>query len=82
MRKAITAVTLSAVIVFSSSAATPLTVVAHAKSSKVYVAPYSGTKYHKTKKCRGLKNARKIDKISRSRAKKLGYKKCKLCKPK
>ena len=47
----------------------------HTQTGKVY-----GTKYHKTKKCRSLKRSKKnIVKISVKKAKKKGYKKCKLC---
>lgn len=56
-----------------------LTQQAYAKSRKVYIAPYSGTKYHSTKYCRGLRRARSVQKITLKRAKALHYTKCKLC---
>ena len=44
----------------------------------VYVAPYSGTKYHSRKSCRGLNNARRIKayKLSELPSK---YKPCSIC---
>lgn len=52
---------------------------AYAKSRKVYIAPYSGSKYHSTKHCRGLRRARSVKKISVKTAKRQGYSKCRLC---
>lgn len=48
-------------------------------ASKVYIAPHSGTKYHKSKRCRGLRRARGVKKISVKKAKRLHYKMCKVC---
>jgi len=46
------------------------------KSSGVYIAPYGGTKYHYDKYCKGLINAKSIEKIALSTAKKQGYTLC------
>jgi len=46
------------------------------KTNRVYIATYSGTKYHYNKNCRGLKNAKTIKKTSLSYAKKHGYGLC------
>jgi len=45
-------------------------------SKGVYIAPYSGTKYHYNKNCRGLSSARSISKVSFSYAKNNGYGLC------
>lgn len=42
----------------------------------VYIAPYSGTKYHYNPNCRGLSNANSIQEISLSEAQSLGYGLC------
>lgn len=81
IRKSITALVLCGAII-----TTQVSVPAEA-ASKVYVTGSNtqtgkvyGTKYHKTKKCRSLKrNKKNIVKISVKKAKKNGYKKCKLC---
>ena len=52
---------------------------AKAKTKKVYIAPYSGKKYHNHKDCRGLRKARSKKRITLTKARKLGYKKCKIC---
>ena len=78
MKKATFAIVMSTVLVFSSTSVGPITA-AQAKSAKVIIAPTSGKKYHKKKTCRGLRKARYTKKISKSKAKKLGYKKCKIC---
>lgn len=46
------------------------------QSGTVYIAPYSGTKYHYNKYCRGLSSANSISKVSLSSAKKQGYVLC------
>ncbi|MCL2157050.1 MAG: thermonuclease family protein [Methanobrevibacter sp.] len=45
-------------------------------SGSVYIATYSGTKYHFNKNCRGLSNSRSTTKISLSTAKSRGYTLC------
>ena len=77
IKKKSIAIVLAVVLAVSGSVATPQ--VAVAASSKVYIAPDSGTKYHCSKDCRGLKNANSIKKISKKEAKEQGYKKCKIC---
>lgn len=53
-------------------------VTAQAKSSRVYIAPYQGKKYHFDKRCRGLRKARTLKKVSVKWAKQHGYKVCKI----
>ena len=53
--------------------------VAQAQAAKVYVAPYSGVKYHSYRYCRGLSRARSVKKMAKKKARRLGYTKCKLC---
>ena len=48
-------------------------------ASKVYIAPYSGKKYHSTQRCRGLNRARYTKGVSLKYAKSHGYTKCKIC---
>jgi len=45
-------------------------------TKSVYIAPYSGTKYHFNKKCRGLSHANSIKSVSLSTAKNQGYTLC------
>ncbi|MCF0229903.1 MAG: fibronectin type III domain-containing protein [Parasporobacterium sp.] len=45
-------------------------------TNPVYIAPYSGERYHYNRNCRGLRNARYIEKISLSDAKSYGYTLC------
>ena len=45
-------------------------------SKRVYIAPYSGKKYHYNKNCRGLSSARSIEKVSLSYARSEGYGLC------
>lgn len=47
-------------------------------SASVYITA-TGKKYHSSKNCRGLNNARKIYRVSSSEAKSRGLTKCKLC---
>lgn len=46
----------------------------------VWIAPDHGKKYHK-KSCRTLKKTKNKKKMKLSKAKKAGYKRCKVCKP-
>lgn len=46
---------------------------------KVYIASYSGTKYHSSARCEGLENAASIKGISITDAKDQGYKPCGYC---
>ncbi len=55
------------------------TIQIEAKTKKVYVATKSGKKYHVRKTCRTLRRSKSIKKMKLSKAKKLGYKKCKVC---
>lgn len=80
MKKLLIASLLSLSLAFNASLSVPLT--AQAKATMVYIAPYEGEKYHATDDCRGLRNAREIEKIRLSRAKNAGYDPCKICKPK
>lgn len=48
-------------------------------AKKVYIAPYSGTKYHCRKNCRGLSNAKSIKKVTVKYAKNTGRTKCSIC---
>lgn len=81
LRKSVIALVLGTALI-----TTQVSVPAEA-ASKVYITGSNtqtgevyGTKYHKTKKCRSLKRSKKnIIKISVKKAKKKGYKKCKLC---
>lgn len=50
-------------------------------ATSVYIAPYSGKKYHKNQSCRGLNNNRGIEKLSIADAKSQGYTPCGICKP-
>lgn len=67
----------------TSDSQTPNTPTIHynlkAKKKYVYVAPYSGTKYHCTQSCRGLSRANSVVKITKKSAKEQGYTKCKIC---
>jgi len=45
----------------------------------VWIAPYSGKKYHRTSGCRGLSNARSTQSMSLSEAMAQGYTACKIC---
>ena len=68
-------VALAAVMLFDASNV-------QAAATMVYIAPYEGEKYHKSKDCRGLNKAKSIKKLRLSVAKKDGYEPCKICKPK
>lgn len=53
---------------------------AQAAPTKVYVAPYSGAKYHIKKSCWTLKKAKSIKKVTLGKAKSMGFKSaCKVC---
>ncbi|MCC6798193.1 MAG: hypothetical protein IT366_23975 [Candidatus Hydrogenedentes bacterium] len=45
----------------------------------VWIAPYSGKKYHRTSGCRGLSNARSTQSLSLSEAMSQGYTACQIC---
>lgn len=45
----------------------------------VYIAPYSGTKYHLDEFCRGLSNAREVESMSLEDAELDGYEACDIC---
>lgn len=45
----------------------------------VFIAPYSGTKYHRSENCRSLKKARSVESLTRSEAVEQGYDPCKIC---
>lgn len=75
VKKRITAIALVFVISFTTGTASPVT----ARGAKVYIAPYSGTKYHISSTCRSLRRAREIQKIKKSRAVALGYTPCRIC---
>lgn len=47
----------------------------------VYIAPYSGKRYHRSRECRGLRNARSVASTNRDKARADGYTPCKICKP-
>ncbi|WP_125572838.1 hypothetical protein [Levilactobacillus huananensis] len=57
--------------------AAPVTI-AQARSSHVWIAPYKGKKYHFSKKCRGLRRARKVKRVTLKWAKKHHYKQCRI----
>ena len=59
--------------------APPTAATVHAKAEKVYIAPENGEKFHWNKDCRGLRNANRIEKLSKKNAKELGYTKCRIC---
>jgi len=50
-----------------------------AQSATVYIAPYSGKRYHATQSCRGLSNARSVEAISLAEAERRGLPPCKIC---
>lgn len=75
-KKRFTAIALVFVISFTTGTSAP---VVTAKGAKVYIAPYSGTKYHSSRTCRSLRRANEIRKIKKSRAVALGYTKCRIC---
>lgn len=76
-RTSFAAFVLAIVIAFSGSVGTPQ--VALAASSTVYVAPYSGTRYHCIRSCRGLRRARSIQRMTKRNARAAGYTKCRIC---
>lgn len=76
-KKIIVSVVLSVVLASSASVTSPLTI--YAAKKVVYVAPESGTKYHKYSDCRSLKNADYVRSMTPKKAKKAGYTKCKIC---
>ena len=78
IKKSIIAFSLAIVMASSTTITSPQVAMAASKVSKVYVAPNSGKKYHKTKSCRGLKKADKIVSMTKKEAKK-NYDACKLC---
>ena len=45
-------------------------------SDMVFIAPYSGVKYHRTSECEGLSNARSIESITLDNAIEQGYGLC------
>ena len=75
-KRSLIAILLSISLACSGALASPQMAYA---SSKVYVAPYSGTKYHCTRSCRGLRNARSVERISKRSAQAQGYTKCRIC---
>jgi hypothetical protein len=75
MKRSVIAVSLSLALIIPQVPNVPTTEAAQ----KVYIAPTSGTKYHAIKRCRGLNRAKIIKKTTLKKAKRSGYKKCKLC---
>ena len=73
------AVMMTTTVAYSSPPNDTGTVVIQKKKTYVYIAPYSGTKYHAKKSCRGLRNARETEKITKKEAKEQGYTACKIC---
>lgn len=73
-RQAKTALIVLSVIVFTIWA-----IRFFSPDKSVYVAPYSGTKYHSSSGCEGLENAISIKKMSITDAKDQGYKPCGYC---
>lgn len=53
--------------------------VSSAASETVFIAPYSGKRYHATESCRGLSNARSVEAVSLSEAQGRGLTPCKIC---
>jgi hypothetical protein len=49
------------------------------QTGTVYIAPYSGEKWHVTPNCRGLSNARSVAPLSFREAQQRGYAPCKIC---
>ncbi|GMW01512.1 MAG: hypothetical protein AMXMBFR84_26490 [Candidatus Hydrogenedentota bacterium] len=49
------------------------------RTASVYIAPYSGKKYHSSPSCRGLNNAASVAEISQSTAQGRGLTPCKIC---
>ncbi len=75
-KRIVVALLLTAVMALSGSVASPN--VAYA-SARVYVAPQSGTRYHCTRSCRGLRRANRVIRITKSQARSQGYTKCRIC---
>ena len=45
----------------------------------VYIAPYSGKKYHPDRNCRALRNARSVQAVTKQQAVQAGYQPCGIC---
>ncbi|GHP13025.1 hypothetical protein YK48G_04500 [Lentilactobacillus fungorum] len=77
-----TAVMLSVMftLVLGGAAPTiPANVDAHAKTTYVWIAPNHGKKWHHSKHCRGLSNAKSKKHVTLKWARHHGYRMCKWC---
>ncbi|MBU7558424.1 hypothetical protein [Levilactobacillus brevis] len=77
IKKNITIIALSFTLFMGGTVpVVPNAIVAHAKTTYVWIAPKHGMKYHYSKHCRGLKRASYKKHVTLRWAKKHGYTKC------
>jgi len=60
-------------------AAPPASATRHRAERTVYIAPYSGRRWHTTRNCWGLSRARSVKPVSLSEARRRGLTPCKIC---